>query len=65
MLLEENKDNYTLMGNQERKANDAKAEMQMLLQSPEESEMWQAKLIWKWEKSGLEKNALKMFSEQL
>lgn len=36
MLEEENKDNYTLTGKQERKTNDAKVEVQMLLQSPEE-----------------------------
>lgn len=35
MLEEENEDNYTLTGKQKRKANDAKAEVQMLLQSPE------------------------------
>lgn len=36
MLEEDNKDNYTLIGKQERKANDAKAEVQMLPQSPQE-----------------------------
>lgn len=36
MIEEEKKHNYTFIGKQERKANDAKAEVQMFLQSPEE-----------------------------
>lgn len=65
MLEEENKDNNTLMGNQEGKANDAKAEMQTLLQSPEERNVTSKINLERGKKSRLEKNGLKMFPEQL